>query len=349
MLSGTKEEGQDKSVLQSGMDTSILGTLFEIAPDLMEEIELRTLVLERVAALEPIGRRALAQRLCLPEREVRSAADALRAAGCITQSAAGMEMTKRGSAFVETARAVSRGRRSLSSMELALSHKLGVERVCVVRGDADTDGSVLAEAAQAAARQVRLLLQNAHVLAVSGGRMMRMTAEAVALAVPMEVTVVPAQGGDSGAMAMQANAVAEVLAGKLGGQHRLLHLPEGAGAQAVEELSRVPQVREALELLRHADALLYGVNRADAYAPGLPERGTAEALGVYMDAEGRIIGSRAAPVLCPGEPGGRMRAAAVAVGGSLAEAILSICAHRRHALLVTDEGAALRMMELLRV
>ena len=45
------------------MDTSILGALYMIAPDLMEEIELRTLILERVAALGPIGRRALAQRL----------------------------------------------------------------------------------------------------------------------------------------------------------------------------------------------------------------------------------------------------------------------------------------------
>lgn len=336
------------------MDTSILGTLFEIAPDLMEEIELRTLVLERVAALEPIGRRALAQRLCLPEREVRSAADALRASGCITQSAAGMEMTERGRAFVETARAVSRGRRSLSSMELALAHKLGVERVCVVRGDADMDESVLAEAAEAAARQVRFLLQDAHVLAVSGGRMMRLTAEAVSLAAPLDVAVVPAQGGGGGAVATQANAVAEAFAERLGGQYRLLHLPEGAGAQAVEELSRVPQVREALELLRHADVLLYGVNRADEHEPGLPERGAlaggaaAEAMGVYMDAEGRIIGSRSPLALRAGEPGRRVRAAAVAVGASRAEAILSICAHRRHALLVTDEGAALRMMALLR-
>ncbi|MBR5288099.1 MAG: hypothetical protein IKU34_05840, partial [Clostridia bacterium] len=63
------------------MDTSILGTLFQIAPDLMETVELRALVMERVAALGPIGRRALAQRLHLPEREVRSAADALKAAG----------------------------------------------------------------------------------------------------------------------------------------------------------------------------------------------------------------------------------------------------------------------------
>ena len=45
------------------MDTSILNTLAQIAPDLMDEVELRALILERVAALEPIGRRALAARL----------------------------------------------------------------------------------------------------------------------------------------------------------------------------------------------------------------------------------------------------------------------------------------------
>lgn len=340
------------------MDTSILGTLFDIAPDLMGEIELRTLVLERVAALGPIGRRALAQRLHLPEREVRSAADALRGAGCIHQSAAGMELTERGRSLVETARAVSRGRRSLSSMELALSHKLGVERVCVVRGDADTDESVLAEAAEAAARQVRFLLQDAHVLAVSGGRMMRMTAEAISIAAPLDVTVVPAQGGGSGSVAMQANAVAEEFAGRLGGQYRLLHLPEGMSAEAVEELARVPQVREALELLRHADVLLYGVSRAaeTARALGAAERdmlerggAVAEALGVYMDAAGGIVGSRAPLAQLTHDMGRRVRAAAVAVGRSRAEAIISVCAQRAHRLLVTDEGAALRMMELLRV
>ena len=50
------------------MDTSVLAKLFMIAPDLMEEVELRTLVLERVAALGPNGSRALAQRLHLAER-----------------------------------------------------------------------------------------------------------------------------------------------------------------------------------------------------------------------------------------------------------------------------------------
>ena len=45
--------GENKPTgLVKDMDTSILNTLSLIAPDLMEEMELRALILERVAALE---------------------------------------------------------------------------------------------------------------------------------------------------------------------------------------------------------------------------------------------------------------------------------------------------------
>ena len=146
--------GENKPTgLVKDMDTSILNTLSLIAPDLMEEMELRALILERVAALEPIGRRALAARLHLAEREVRAAAEALKKAGCLTQSASGMELTPQGQSLVEAARAVSGGRRTLSGIELTLSQMLGVERVCVVRGDADIDSGVMEEVARAAARQ----------------------------------------------------------------------------------------------------------------------------------------------------------------------------------------------------
>ena len=188
--------GENKPTgLVKDMDTSILNTLSLIAPDLMEEMELRALILERVAALEPIGRR-----LHLAEREVRAAAEALKKAGCLTQSASGMELTPQGQSLVEAARAVSGGRRTLSGIELTLSQMLGVERVCVVRGDADIDSEVMEEVARAAARQIRFLLQGAHVMAVTGGRTVAKTAEAIAVAAPMEITVVPAQGGMGGGM-----------------------------------------------------------------------------------------------------------------------------------------------------
>ena len=209
------------------MDTSMLGTLSQIAPDLMEEIELRALVLERVAALAPIGRRALAARLHLAEREVRSAAEALKEAGCLTQSASGMELTAHGESLVEAARVISRGRRSLSALELTLSRKLNVERVCVVQGDADRDSSVLGEVGRAAARQIRFLLQEAQVLAVSGGRTIAAVAQSISVAAPMDVTVVPASGGMGGGVSTQANTLAEQIGRQLGGRHRLLHLPDG--------------------------------------------------------------------------------------------------------------------------
>ena len=340
------------------MDTSILSTLSEIAPDLMEDMELRTLVLERVAALEPIGRRALAARLHLAEREVRAAADALKSAGCLTQSASGMELTAKGQHLVEAARTVSRGRRTLTTVELALSRKLNVERVCVVRGDADLDAGVLTETARAAARQIRFLLQDAQVLAVTGGRTIALTAEALSLAAPMDITVVPAQGGVGGGVKTQANTLAERFAQKLGGDHRLLHLPDGLSGAAAEELGRLPQVREALELVRHADVILYGIGRADELAQRrglspterdalLAEGAVAEALGFYFDAQGRMVGTGASLAFHPEEIGRKNRAAAVAAGRGKAQAILAVCAHHPHKLLVVDEGAALRIMELL--
>jgi len=342
------------------MDTSVLAKLFMIAPDLMEEIELRTLVLERVAALEPIGRRALAQRLHLAEREVRSAADALKNAGCIAQSAAGMELTDYGRSLVETARTVSRGRRTLAQVELALSRRLDVERVCVVHGDADLDESVLGAAAQAAAREIRFLLQDAHVMAVSGGRTMAMTAEAISVAAPMDVTVVAAQGGSGASVAFQADTLAEMFAQRLGAQNRPLHLPEGITPQMIDELARIPQVREAIELLRHADVLLYGVSRAQEAARrrglALHERealeksgALAEVLGLYFAAQGTAVGGRGALGLRAQDMGSRVKTAAVACGHGKAEAIMAVCLHHPHRLLVTDEGAALRMLELLRV
>ena len=342
------------------MDTSILNTLSDLAPDLMKELELRALVLERVGALAPIGRRALASRLHVPERAIRSAADALREAGCLSQSASGMELTPRGQTLMEAARAVSGGRRALSSLELTLSRKLNIERVCVVPGNADRDETVLREAAHAAAQQIRFLLRDAHVLAVSGGRTVALTADCVVPAAPADVTVVPAQGGMSGGVMTQANTLAERFAQKLGAHYRPLYLPDALSAMATDELAKLPQVREALELLQKADVLLYGVGRAEVLANqrglSLPERellaregAVGEALGFYFDAKGRVVGNWRSLALRAQELGHQNRAAIVAAGESKAEAILAVCAHHPHRLLVTDEGAASRMAGLLKL
>ena len=69
----------------------------------------------------------------------------------------------------------------------------------------------------------------------------------------------PFGGGVGGGVSTQANTVAERFAQKLGGYYRFLHLPDGLSEAAADELARLPQVREPLELVRHADVLLYGI------------------------------------------------------------------------------------------
>ena len=56
------------------MQDDYFSLMQKIAPDLAQQIERRALVLERIDALQPVGRRLLASRLNLPEREVRTVA-----------------------------------------------------------------------------------------------------------------------------------------------------------------------------------------------------------------------------------------------------------------------------------
>ena len=341
------------------MDTSMLDTLAQIAPDLMEEMELRALLLERVAVLGPIGRRALAARLHLAEREVRGAADALKAAGLLDQSAAGMELTERARSLVDASRMISRGRRTLASLESALSSKLNVERVRIVPGDADRNDAVITEIGRAAAQEIHFLLQGAHVLAVSGGRAVAAAAQELGTAVPMDVTVVPAVGGADMDIRLQANTLAQKFAARLGGGHRFLHMPDGLSAEAAETLAQLPQVREALELLAAADVLLYGVAAAQEQAQRrrmsllqrelLAQRGAVgEALGFYFDLNGQIVGGLS-PAVSAQRLGNKNRTALLAGGRSKAEAMIAVCRHHRHGLLVTDEGAAQQILDLLRI
>ena len=63
------------------MQDDYFALIEKLAPDLAQEIERRALVLERIGALQPVGRRQLAARLNMPEREVRTVATLLKEHG----------------------------------------------------------------------------------------------------------------------------------------------------------------------------------------------------------------------------------------------------------------------------
>lgn len=330
-----------------------------LAPDLLEEMALRALVLERVGAMAPVGRRQLAAKLALTEREIRSAAGTLKEGGFISFDAAGMTLTARGVDVLPAVKEFTRELHGLTEMENQLAAQLNVAKVSIVPGDADADDSVQAEVGRSAAHRVRSLLHNGSTMAVTGGSTIAAAARAMQSATPMRVMIVPARGGLGRAdVTTQANTLVAEIAGRLGGSHRLIHLPDHMDEAAKQEMLRLPDVREVMELIQRADVILHGIGCAqDAIRETklsqsqarklLADGAVGEAFGSYFDREGNCLleSSSIGVDLARLSPSSRM--IAVACGKRKAEAIIAVLRHDRHELLVTDEGAACEMLRLL--
>ena len=332
--------------------------LYRIAPDLMADIGRRAQVLSSIESMQPVGRRALAARLNLPEREVRAAAAVLKEQGLITMDAAGMQLTSAAIEVLSGAHDLSRAMFGLTKLEQALSQLLKVPHVVVVAGNADLDPQVLREVGRAAAHRVHKLLQSGMTLAVTGGRTMSEMAHGMQSATPMNVMVVPARGGMGSSVETQASAVAAEIAKRIGGHHRVMHLPDSMDPATLREMMKLPEVRETLELLQRTDLVVHGIGRADVMAQRrrLPveqiellrsRKAVGEAFGDFFDSQGKTVLKASTVSLGLGKAYKESVLVAVAAGEKKAEAIIAACRHEKHDSLITDEAAAQRISSLL--
>ena len=332
--------------------------LSRIAPALMTDIGRRAQVLSSIESMQPVGRRALAARLNLPEREVRAAAAALKEQGLITMDAAGMQLTPQAIEVLSGAHDLSRAMFGLTKLERALSQLLQVPHVIVVSGNADADPQVLREVGRAAAHRVHKLMQNGMTLAVTGGRTLSEMAHGMQAATPMNVMVVPARGGMGTSVETQANTVAAEIARRVGGHHRVMHLPDTLDQAAMQEMMRLPEVRETLDLLQRTDLVVHGIGRADAMARRRrltaeenellrSRRAVGEAFGDFFDFEGKTVLQASTVSLGLGKLHRDSRMVAVAAGEAKAEAIIAATRHEKHDSLITDEAAAQKIVRLL--
>ena len=340
------------------MDPGFITLMRKLAPDLIDEITRRALILERIASLQPVGRRQLAARLNLPEREIRNTAVLLKEMGYIELDASGMSLSRKADEVLENARAFSKAMSGLAETERKLCELLPADRVLIAPGNADEDEQVLSDVGRLCAVKLRTLLQNGNTLAVTGGRTIAAVARNLQSQAPLNVMVVPARGGLGRSVELQANTLAEEIAGKLGGHYRLIHLPDTMDASALQEMLKLPEVREAMELLERADVILHGIGTASEMMRQrrlphsvqnrlIQEGARGESFGAYYDVEGRCLmeSTNLGVDLARLKPTCSMVAAAA--GASKAEAIIAILRHTRHALLVTDQGAAERMLDIL--
>ncbi len=331
----------------------------KIAPELIEVVERRYTILRTIALIQPVGRRMLAGRLKLSERQVRGEIDFLKSQGLIEGDNIGMTVSPQGEELLSQLADFVKRLIGMTEAEEDICRSLGLKRVIIVPGNSDQDDSVKRELGRAASRYIRELLRSDSILAVTGGSTLR----EVAATMPKwhgtsDIVVVPARGGLGENVEMQANTIAASIAKKLKGSYRLLHVPDNITKEAMRLLLEDPHIKELVQEIKAAQILVHGIgdarelseNRGDSpdQTEELVNKGAVgEAFGHYFGKDGTIVKSihslglrlqdlsKIPTVMCVG--GGEKKAAA----------ILAVCRNKQEDVLITDQGAAKVIINLL--
>ncbi|WP_042680237.1 sugar-binding domain-containing protein [Anaerosalibacter massiliensis] len=330
----------------------------KIVPEIIDTLENRYDILRNIYYNEPIGRRSLANQLGMGERAVRTEVNILKNQGLLNIESMGMYVTIEGKELLEDMKDVIHGIKGLTELENALESKLNLKKVLVVPGNSDESELVLKDMGRTAAKYLKKLIKANNIIGITGGTTMAEVAEEMPKGkADNEILVLPARGGLGKDVETQANSIAANLAKRLGGNYRLLHVPDNIEQEAIDALLKVSEVKEFVDIIKKIDILVYGIGRADVMAERrelsnetikkLIEKGAvSEAFGHYFDTSGNRVWESMTVGLSLVDFKQVKNVIGVAGGTKKAEAIISISSIREDMALVTDEGAARKILKL---
>lgn len=329
----------------------------KIVPEIFPLILTRYQILRSIHFWQPIGRRALAEKLRVQERKIRNEVDFLKEQQLLSCTAAGMEVTQSGQTLLWEMADYIREIQGLNLMEQEIASVFPVKRVMIVPGDVDQDETVKKDLARLTAEYLNRELKDGSILAVTGGTTLAEVASALGVAsTKRDITVIPARGGLGEEVEIQANTIAANIAKGLGASYRLLHVPDDLGEKSIQSITEEPKIKELLELLRRANMVLHGIGLAEEMARrrGLaPEQigalvaqgAVGEAFGYYFAVDGSVVHSTSSVGLQLGELKLIDQVVAVAGGRSKAAAVRAVLSNSPRDTLIIDEGAATGLLQ----
>lgn len=331
----------------------------KIVPELIELLEKRYTILRAIYFNQPIGRRALSSQLDIGERIVRSEVNFLKNQGLIIINSMGMNVTPEGENIIDTLKGFIHELKGLAGIEDIIREKLGLEKVIVVPGDVDAEPLILKEMGRVGAQYIKNVISDGQIIAVTGGSSVgELVDNMPRLSNRMNVLVVPARGGMGRVVETQANTVTAHLANKLNCNYRLLHVPDVMSRETLEIILNEPGISDIIKSIESANLLIYGIGRADEMAKrrgmsleetrALMGKGAvAEAFGYYFDKNGNIVDKTSTIGVKFEDVRNIDRIVAVAGGSNKAEAIIATKTYNKNSILITDEGAARKIISLL--
>ena len=222
-----------------------------IAPDMVDMLSRRYLVLRTINWMAPVGRRLLAQTLGVSERTLRTETDTLRKLDLIMTNKSGMQVTQQGQDVLVGLSHFMDELMGIRQKERQLAQYFNIKRCIIVSGDSDRQLKVIGTMGEEVNQLLQQLLpEGRNIIAVMGGHTMEHVASHLTnkLGDKRDLLFVPARGGVGESVAIQANTIASQMAQHTGGKFRSLFVPEQVSERTYEPLLKEPSIQEVLAI-----------------------------------------------------------------------------------------------------
>ena len=332
----------------------------KIVPEISEIIQKRYTILRFIYYNEPVGRRTLATKLSLKERNVRDEVEVLRKQNLLKVDNMGMSVTSEGKKALDELNDIYIYLKGIPKLEEELRNALNIKKVVVVPGNSKESDIIIKEMGSITFRRLKENLKSGDIIGITGGSTMAKVAEQGTLDnVKRDIVVIPARGGLGEDLNTQSNSIAAKLSEGLGGSYRLLYIPDNLEKEALEYMLKNEEISELINLIENMNTLLFGIGRADTMAKrrnlsqekidSLLDKGSvAEAFGHFFNIYGEEIWEYKTIGLSLKRFKKTENLIGVAGGEEKAEAIIAISSLNTNMILVTDESAAKKILKIRR-
>ncbi|WP_251862097.1 sugar-binding domain-containing protein [Clostridium sp. Marseille-Q2269] len=331
----------------------------KIVPEMLRLLEKRYNILRTIYYKQPIGRRVLANDLEIGERIVRTEINFLKSQSLIDINSSGMTVTKEGEKIIEKLKSFIHEVKGLKEIEDVLKNKLEIFQVIIVPGNLDEDETVKNELGKAAANYLKNIVQDKDIIALTGGSNVKEVIDNMPkINTLKDVVVVPARGGIGRNVEMQANTLVANLASRINANYKLMHVQDNLSEIALKAVMEEKSIKEVLDIIYEVNILIHGIGIAEVMgrrrgmAPEeinyIKENGAvAEAFGYYFDTEGNVVYSSPTIGIKRENIKNVDKLIAVSGGQKKAKAILATELRNKNSVLITDEGAAREIINIL--
>ncbi|MFT5871165.1 MAG: central glycolytic genes regulator [Clostridium sp.] len=339
---------------------NILKLQQKIVPELIEILQKRYGILRTISYNQPIGRRILANNMCISERIVRSEISFLKSQNLIEVNESGMFITTDGEEILRQLKGFIHEIKGLSKTEKFIEEHLKLQQVIVVPGDVEIDKNVLSEVGKAAASYVIDIIKDNSIIALTGGSTVKEVIDNFTKSNKYNnIWVLPARGGMAKNVEIQANTLVARLADKINGNYELLHLPDNLSDTALKTILNEKNIKNIIDKIRSADILIYGIGIASDMAKRrelsekeineLEELGAVgEAFGHYYNELGQIVHSTPTIGIRNEDVKNSKTLIAVAAGKNKAKAIIATEINHSSTVLIIDEAAAEEIINIIK-